>query len=437
MEREEKMGEKVMVIDGGGRGHALALALSRSPQVDEVICAPGNGGTWGIARNIPLHGRNIVDLADFAEKNNVGLTVVGEETPLALGIVNLFQFMGLPVFGPTQSAAGIEISKVFAKNLMAEAGIPTAPFRVFPGNQEGYENALAYVRRRGCLSVVKASGLAAGKGVRVCNTLEEEEQALKEMMLDRLYGSACDEVVIEDFIPDPEISYTTLWDGKKLLSFLSAQDNKAELDGGKGRNTGGMGAIAPVPWVTDKMMAEVKHKIAIPMLAALEEIGCPFSGCLYPGLKMTSAGPMVLEFNARPGDPETQVLMALLESDLFEVLKACVEGRLSEITLKWRKGYAVCVVMVSGGYPDKYEVGYPIYGIEEAEKVPSVTVMHAGTKYVNGQLVTSGGRVLGVTAVGDTLEESIKLAYTGVSRIHFKNAYWRKDIGKSALEGGF
>ncbi len=429
------MGENVLVIGYGGREHALAWKLKQSPKVETIYVAPGNGGTWEMLGNIPLHGRDVVELADFAEKHQVGLTIVGGEDALALGIVDLFQSRELPIFGPTKFSMTIEASKAFAKRLMSLAGIPTAPFEIFSGDQEGYEAALAYIRGHGCLSVIKASGLAAGKGVRVCNILEEEEQALREMMLDRVYGTACNEVVIEDFIPGPEVSIHALCDGNDFQLFPPSQDHKSVGDGDRGENTGGMGAVSPLSQINNADMAAF-NEIVRNILVAMEKYRFPFTGCLYPGFKMTPAGPQVLEVNGRFGDPETQVYMPLLKNDLFDVLKACVEGKLSEISLKWRQGFAVCVVMASGGYPGKYETGFPIYGIDEAEKIPGVTVFHAGTRYVGGQMVTSGGRVVGVTAVGDMLKEAIDLAYLGVRCIKFEGMHYRTDIGKKAMEGG-
>jgi phosphoribosylamine--glycine ligase len=422
---------KVLVVGSGGREHALVWKLKQSPRIDELFVAPGNGGTCDLAENVPIAANDIGGLVGFARKNGVDLTVVGPDDALALGIVDVFRRSGLRVFGPTQGAAQIEASKTFAKELMRRSGIPTAPFRTF----RDYDEALSYIRKHGAPIVIKASGLALGKGVYVCQTVGEAETALAEIMIKHAHKGAGDEVVIEDFLPGQEVSIHAFCDGKTAILFPTAQDHKPALDSDKGGNTGGMGTIAPLPWVTDETMHLVKRQIVKPTLEALDRCGRPFTGCLYPGLKMTPEGPMVLEFNARLGDPETQSYMRLLKTDLLEILEACVKGTLSDLTIEWSAGFAACVVLASGGYPGEYKKGLPISGIDEAERVPGVVVFHAGTRKVES-LETSGGRVLGITAVADTLQSALSRAYEAVSLIKFEGAHFRHDIGAKAMASG-
>jgi len=410
----------VLIIGSGGREHALAWKLAQSSHVGQLYVAPGNGGTHKVAENIPIDATDIVKLVCFAEKNAIDLTVVGPDDPLALGIVDAFQIQGLRIFGPTRAAAQIESSKAFAKKIMCNAGIPTAPFRVF----RAYEEALAYIREQGAPIVVKASGLAFGKGAYPCKTLEEAEAALAAIMLDRIHKNAGDEVVVEKFLDGQEISIHAFCDGKTSVLLPPAQDHKQM----RGKNTGGMGAIAPVSWVTDEMLQDIEQQIVQPTIDALTRHGRRFVGCLYPGLKMTKEGPKVLEFNARFGDPETQVYMRLLQTDLLDILEACVDGNLADLSIEWRQGFAVCVVLASLGYPDEYEKNIPIYGIREAERVPGVVVFHAGTHFTD-ELRTSGGRVLGVTATCNTLHEALDRAYEAVHCIKFEGMQYLEDIG--------
>jgi phosphoribosylamine---glycine ligase len=426
------MVSNVLIIGSGGREHALAWKLAQSPRVGKLYVAPGNGGTRDIAENITIEARNTKDLARLAKKNSIDLTIVGPEDPLALGIVDVFQSRGLRIFGPTRDAAQIEASKTFAKRLMRDNGIATAPFRIF----RKYESALEYVRKHGAPIVIKASGLALGKGAYPCKTLAKAEKALTEIMLDRVYKQAGNEVIVEEFLNGQEVSIHALCDGKTSILLPSAQDHKPIFDDDKGKNTGGMGTIAPVPWVTDQTLREVNVQIVRPTLQALAKNGKPFAGCLYPGLKMTDKGPKVLEFNVRFGDPETQSYVHLLKTDLLDVLDACVDGKLADLTAEWNSGFAVCIILASGGYPGKYKKEIPISGIGEAEKIPSVVVFHAGTMY-GDQLRTSGGRVLGVTATGDTLQEALDRAYKAVYCIKFKGMQFRKDIGAKAIAMGF
>jgi len=432
IERRKNMSSNILIIGSGGREHALAWKLAQSPRIGKLYVAPGNGGTRDVAENIAIEATDIKKLARFAENNSIDLTIVGPEDPLALGVVDVFQSRGLRIFGPTRDAAQIETSKAFAKRLMRDNGIATAPFRIF----RKHRNATEYVRKYGAPIVVKASGLAHGKGAYPCKTLAEAEKALTEIMLERVYKQAGNEVIVEEFLNGQEISIHALCDGKTSILFPAAQDHKPIFDGDKGKNTGGMGTIAPVPWVTDQILREINEQVVHTTLQALANKGKLFTGCLYPGLMVTDEGPKVLEFNARFGDPETQSYMRLLKTDLLDVLDACVDGKLTDLTVEWNSGFAVCVVLASRGYPGKYEKGIPISGIDEAEKVPSVVVFHAGTMY-SDKLRTSGGRVLGVTATGDTLQEALDLAYKAVDCIKFEGKQFRKDIGSKVITMGF
>lgn len=426
------MASNVLIIGGGGREHAFVWKLAQSPRIGKLYVAPGNGGTRDIAENISIEATDARGLARFAEKNSINLTVVGPDDPLALGVVDAFQSRGLRIFGPTRAAAQIEASKAFAKRLMRDNDIPTAPFKIF----RKYDNALKYVCKHGAPIVIKASGLAFGKGAYPCKTLAEAKKALTEIMLKRVYKQAGNEVIVEEFLEGQEISIHAFCDGKTSILLPAAQDHKQVFDGDRGKNTGGMGTIAPVPWITDQSLQEINKKIVQPTLQTLAKKGSSFTGCLYPGLKMTDEGPKVLEFNARFGDPETQSYMRLLKTDLLDVLDACVDGNLDELAIERHSGFSVCVVLASGGYPGNYKTGIPIFGIAAAEKIPGVIVFHAGTSF-DGELKTSGGRVLGVTAVGETLKETIDRAYEAVFCIRFKNMRYRKDIGAKAVAMGF
>src|SRR3989338_7871599 len=423
------MKTNVLIIGSGGREHALAGKIAQSPRIGKLYVAPGNGGTRQVAENIPIEATDIDGLVKFAEKNEIGLTVVGPDDPLALGVVDTFRLRGLRIFGPTRTAAEIESSKAFAKNLMSEANIPTATFKIF----SEYNKALSYVRERGAPIVVKASGLALGKGVYVCKTLAEAEGALAEIMVDYAHKEAGNEVVVEEFLDGQEISIHAFCDGKTFVLLPPAQDHKPIHDGDKGKNTGGMGTIAPVSWVSEDTLQTLGEQVVRPTLDALMKRGRRFSGLLYPGLKMTSNGPKVLEFNARFGDPETQSYMRLLKTDLLDILDACVDGKLADLAVEWNPGFAVCVVLASGGYPGKYKKGIPISGIGEAGKMPNVVIFHAGTTMYDGQLRTSGGRVLGVTATGDSLRAALDRAYEAVNFIKFNGKQYRKDIGAKAI----
>jgi len=426
MEKRETI--NVLIIGSGGREHALAWKLEQSPRIGKLYVAPGNGGTRQVAENIPIEANDIDGLVQFAEKNEIGLTVVGPDDPLSLGIVDAFQARGLRIFGPTRAATEIESSKAFAKNLMSEAGIPTAIFKIF----SEYDKALVYIREQGAPIVVKASGLALGKGVYVCKTLTQAEAALAEIMLDHIHKDAGNEVVVEEFLNGQEISIHAFCDGKTFTLLPPAQDHKPIHDGDEGKNTGGMGTIAPVLWVSADTLQTLGEQVVRPTLDALAKRGRQFSGLLYPGLKMTTNGPRVLEFNARFGDPETQSYMRLLKTDLFDILDACVDGTLAKLAIEWHSGFATCVVIASGGYPDEYKKGVPIRGVADAEHVPDVVVFHAGTSF-DGELKTSGGRVLGVTAIGTTLREALDRAYEATQQIQFEGMQYRRDIGAKAL----
>ena len=422
------MGKRVLLVDGGGRGTALAQKIYQSPHLERLFVAPGNAGTSEIANNIPIEATDVEGLLEFALRAKIDLTVVGQDESLALGIVDTFQAKKLRTFGPTKAAAEIEWSKVFSKRLMSRCGVLTAPYTVlhephsaFPWLQERFNSG-------GKAAVLKPDGLAFGKGAYICKTYAKAEQAIIKLMVNRIHGKAGEYVVAEDFVDGQEVSIHSFCDGHSFSLFPAAQDHKQIFDGDRGPMTGGMGAIAPVPWFDDQ--AFVSNEIVSPILTALRVRGRPFSGCLFPGLK----GRHVLEFNARFGDPETQVYMQLLKTDILEILEACVDGRLHEIKIEWNPGFAACIVLTSAGYPSpNYKKGVPITGIEDAESLSDVVVFHAGTKYVDGQLVTSGGRVLGVTAVGQTLQEAVDRAYMAVSFISFEGMHYRRDIGTKAL----
>ena len=423
------MASKVLVIGNGGREHALAWKLAQSPRVGKLYIAPGNGGTRELGENVEIGPVDIKRLVRLAQEKSIDLTVVGSEDLLALGIVDVFRSRGLRIFGPTRAGAKIEWSKVFAKRLMLEQNVPTAPFRIC----RKFERALDYVRKRGAPIVIKASGLAFGKGVYVCKTIFEAEEALAEIMLKHVHEDAGKEVVIEEFLEGQEVSIHAFCDGKTSVLLPTAQDHKTIYEDDKGKNTGGMGTITPLPWVTAEMLQGIKQQIINPTLGALFERGTPFVGCLYPGLKITQTGPKTLEFNARLGDPETQSYMRLLKTDLLDIFNACVDGKLDQLTVEWQPGFAVCVILASAGYPGKDTKEVPISGISEAEKVSGVVVFHAGTMYVNNQVLTSGGRVLGVTAVGKTPQEALSRAYEAVLYVKFRGMRYRKDIGVKVI----
>jgi phosphoribosylamine---glycine ligase len=421
---------KTLIIGQGGREHVLAWKLAQSPLVTEVFCAPGNAGTAAEARNVPLSATDIPAIVQFAKREKIGLTVVGPEAPLVLGLADALEGEGLKVFGPSQKAAELEGSKTFSKNLMRQAGVPTAEYQSFTN----FEDAIGYVEDRSEKPlVVKADGLAAGKGVTVCANKDEAVAAIREIMQQRAYGDAGSRIVVEECLFGQEVSILAIVDGKNILPLDSSQDHKRAYDDDMGPNTGGMGAYSPAPIVSAEAMALIDEKILVPTVHNLRKVGRPFKGILYAGLMMTNQGPRVLEYNVRFGDPEAQPVLMRLKSDLAEVLLAACEGRLNKLPpLEWDPRPAVCVVMASEGYPGDYEKGKVIRGLAEADALEGVKVFHAGTRLVEGEVRTDGGRVLGVTAIGDDLAHAKLRAYQAVKKIRWDGAWCRKDISDKA-----
>jgi phosphoribosylamine---glycine ligase len=416
----------VLIVGSGGREHALAWSLARSRQVDHVFIAPGNAGTQAVGTNIAISVEDIPALLNFAQEREVNLTIVGPEAPLAAGIVDAFQAWGLRVFGPTQAAARLESSKAFAKSFMVEHSIPTAAYAAFTD----YEEAMEYVAALKGPCVVKADGLAAGKGVIMCDTTEQAQAALKVMMQDRAFGESGSTVVIEERLTGPEISILAFCDGKTVVPMPPARDHKRAFDGDMGPNTGGMGVYAPLPDISSDFRDEIRRSVLQPVVSGMARRGTPYVGVLYAGLMLTPDGLRVLEFNCRFGDPETEAILPLLESDLFEIFMACTEQQLGKIGVHWRPGACATVVLAAPGYPEAYPKGLPITGVDEANAHDEVVVFHAGTARNKGQLVTSGGRVLAVSATGGDLEAALKRAYSAVETIHFDGMHYRRDIGK-------
>ena len=416
----------ILIIGGGGREHAIAWKLKQSPKVSTVYIAPGNAGTKEIGENINITIKNHDEVLQVIKEKNIEFVIVTPDDVLASGLVDYLETAGIKAFGPTKAAAKIEWSKSFAKELMMEECIPTARFSVFTE----YEKAKEYIKKQSLPIVIKADGLALGKGVIIAQTLNEAEKALKKIMLEKTFGKAGNEIVIEEYLEGQEISIHVFCDGETAILFPPSQDHKQIYDGGVGPNTGGMGTIAPVPWVTDTMMKEISEKIVNPVLAGLKKRGRIFKGVLYPGLIITKDGPKVIEFNARFGDPETQSYMRLLKSDLLDILLGCTNGNLSNIPIEWSDKHACCITLASGGYPGLYKKGVQIKGIKNAEK-GSVFLFHAGTKSENNKIVTNGGRVLSITAIGNALDDALSNAYDTIDKIHFESMQFRKDIGKS------
>jgi phosphoribosylamine--glycine ligase len=425
---------KVLVIGKGGREHALVWKIAQSPRVDRVYCAPGNAGTAEDGINVSIEATDFDGLLKFVKKEGIGLTVVGPEDPLALGIVDAFQKVGQRIFGPSKLAAELEASKVFAKKLMRHADVPTAEFRVC----DHPDIARHFVQTREYPVVVKADGLAAGKGVIVCNSTDDAMDAINRVMVKEEFGpTAGRQVVIEKRLEGEELSLLALVCGRAIMPLEPTQDHKAALDGDQGPNTGGMGAYCPAPLGSTKLLQEVDTSILVPIVHALKRGRRPFRGVLYAGLMVTNQGPRVLEFNCRFGDPETQPLLMRLKTDLVDLLEAVVDDQLGEFTedkLQWDPRPAVCVVMASQGYPASFARGKVIGGLDEAAKLPDVKVFHAGTKLDGGVVVTDGGRVLGVTALGETVAAAKQKAYEAVEKIHFQGAHYRRDIGDKAIE---
>ena len=417
---------RVLVVGGGGREHALAWKIAQSPLVKKVYCAPGNAGTASVAENIEIPADNVNALLQLATVTGIGRTVVGPEQALVKGIVDSFEESGLRVFGPSQRAAEIEGSKVFCKDLMKKYGIPTARYESFDSPDQ-----VKLFTKEDEPVVVKASGLAAGKGVILCSNGEEARSAVQSIMQEKAFGNAGNQVVIEEFLTGQEVSLLAFTDGKTVLPLDSAQDHKAAFDGDKGPNTGGMGAYSPTPIFTDELKQQVIDEILIPTVRAMAKENRYYRGILYAGLMLTESGPKVLEFNARFGDPETQPIMMRIKSDIVPIFEACIDGTLSTQTLQWKQEPTDCVVMAAKGYPNSYEKGKEITGLSLNDNQQAV-VFHAGTKLENGKVLTDGGRVLGVTAMGSDINEAIKNAYSAVDKIKWDGIHYRKDIGNKA-----
>ena len=416
----------VLIVGGGGREHALAWKIKQSPKIKKIFVAPGNAGTSTLAENIEINTSK--EIIRWLKLNPVDLVVVGPDSYLAEGIVDEIEELKIPVFGPTKAAAEIEWSKVFAKEFMKEEGIPTAKYQVFTELEE----AKQYLKQQGFPLVIKAGGLAMGKGVTVALNLNEANQFLFKIMSEKVFGEAGNEVIIEEYLEGKEISVHAFCDGETAIIFPPAQDHKRILEDDKGPNTGGMGTVTPVPGISEEEMEEIKNKIVIPTITALKKRGRPFKGLLFPGIMITKGGPKVIEYNARFGDPETQVYLRILQSDLLEILLACVRGDLKSQKVEWSTKSAACVVCASWGYPGDYEKGKVIYGLDRVVDEDAV-IFQAGTKNAEDQIVTNGGRVLGVTAVGDNLKEALAKAYASVKQVFFEGMKYRKDIGKKLM----
>ncbi len=423
---------KILVIGSGGREHALVWKIAQDERVSKIYAAPGNGGTACEEKceNINIKASDIKSLINFAKENNIDLTVVGPEDPLSLGIVNEFEKEGLLIFGPNKDAAQMEASKAFAKDVMTKAGIATADYEKY----NNYDDAVAYIRKKGAPIVVKADGLAAGKGVTIALSLEEAENAVKEIFIDKIFGEANSTVVIEDFMEGEEATYLAVTDGENVIPLSVSQDHKRVYDNDEGPNTGGMGAYAPAPICNDEKLKRVTNEIAKPMIDELKKRGIIYKGVIYAGLMINGESIKVVEFNARFGDPECQVVLSRIESGFLDALLGAAKGNLKGINIVNKNMTATCVIMISGGYPKEYKTGYEITGINEADEIENIKVFHAGTKTENGKILTSGGRVLCITAVGKDLPSSIQKAYEGVSKISFKDMAFRKDIGKKGLK---
>lgn len=422
---------KVLIVGSGGREHAIAWSVAKSPKVDKIYCAPGNAGISEYAECVDIGAMEFEKLADFAEKNSVDLTIIGMDDPLVGGVVDVFEARGLKVFGPRKNAAILEGSKAFSKDLMKKYGIPTAGYENFDDPQK----ALDYLHIQAKFPIVlKADGLALGKGVLICNTLEEAEAGVKEIMEDKKFGSAGNTMVIEEFMTGREVSVLSFVDGKTIRPMTSAQDHKRAKDGDQGLNTGGMGTFSPSPFYTEEVDKFCKEHIYQATVDAMAAEGRPFTGIIFFGLMLTADGPKVLEYNARFGDPEAQVVLPRMKTDIIEVMEACVNGTLDQVDLEFEDNAAVCVVLASDGYPVKYEKGIPMHGFENFKDKEGYYCFHAGTKFKDGEIVTNGGRVLGVTATGKDLKEARKNAYEATDWIQFANKYMRHDIGKAIDE---
>lgn len=428
---------KILTVGGGGREHAIITALSRSPKVDKLYAAPGNGGISTLAECFPVKATDIDGMVEFAKKLNPDYVFVAPDDPLVMGMVDALNKAGFKTFGPKANAAILEGSKVFSKALMKKYGIPTAEYETFTDA----DKAIAYIKEKNSYpAVIKCDGLALGKGVIIAEDFEQAETAVKSMLLDGKFGKSGSEIVIEEYLTGPEVTVLAFTDGKTVKPMVSSMDHKRAYDGDKGLNTGGMGTIAPNPLYTPEKQAECMEKIFLPTIRAMEKEGRPFKGCLYFGLMLTPKGARVIEYNCRFGDPETQVVLPLLETDLVDIMEAVWEERLADLEVKWSDKACACVVMASGGYPEKYETGKEILGLDAKGQYEGVYVYHAGTKVEDVypdktvKFLTAGGRVLGVTATGDDLRTALDKAYSAVKGIDFEKAHYRTDIGKRALE---
>ena len=423
---------KILVIGGGGREHAVRRALRKSPKAAEIYALPGNGGIAADAVCVPGSATDIEGAVDFAREAGIDFAVVTPDDPLCLGMADALEHIGVPAFGPSKAAAQIEGSKVFAKGLMKKYGIPTAAYEVF----DDFDAAMAYIEAAPLPLVVKADGLALGKGVTVAMSREEARAAVRAAMQERVFGESGARLVIEEYLEGPEVSVLSFTDGVTLVPMLASMDHKRALDGDEGPNTGGMGAICPNPHYTPEAAAECMEKIFLPTMRAMNAEGRTFRGCLYFGLMLTKDGPKVIEYNCRFGDPETQAVLPLLETDLLDIMEATAAGRLSEVSVKWSSDSSCCLILASGGYPKAYKKGLPISGLDEKGRLPdgSAEVFHAGTKLEDGKYFTNGGRVLGVTATAPTLAEAVKRAYAAAENISFEGLHKRMDIGARALK---
>lgn len=421
---------KVLVVGGGGREHALIRKIKESSKVDEIFCTPGNGGISYDAKCFDVSATDIDGVVDLAKKLSVDLVVVAPDDPLVAGMVDALNDAGFKTFGPRANAAIIEGSKVFSKELMQKYNIPTAEYKVF----DNANDAVEYIKEKNEFpTVIKADGLALGKGVIIPENLDDAVAGVKEIMEDKIFGASGNNIVVEEFLTGPEVSVLAFTDGKCVKPMVSSMDHKRALDGDKGLNTGGMGTVSPNPYYTEEVAAECMDKIFMPTINAMNQEGRTFKGCLYFGLMITPKGPKVIEYNCRFGDPETQVVLPRLKTDIIDIFEAINNETLSELDIEWSEKACACVIMASGGYPKSYKKGVEITGLTSGQ-LDGVTVYHAGTKIENDKLVTSGGRVLGVTALGDSLADALKKSYEAVENIHFDNAHYRKDIGKRALE---
>lgn len=421
---------KVLVVGSGGREHAVIRALSKNKSIDEIICAPGNGGIASLAACVNIGATDVDGMVDYAKNNGVDFCVVTPDDPLALGMVDAMEAAGIPSFGPNRKAAQIEASKVFAKGLMKKYGIPTAAYEVFTDPAD----VLAYLQKRNTWpAVIKADGLALGKGVLIAQNEEEAEAAVKELMVDKKFGASGNEVVVEEFMEGPEVSVLSFTDGHVIVPMVSSMDHKRVNDNDEGLNTGGMGTIAPSPVYTPKIAKECMEKIFVPTMHAMNKEGRTFRGVLYFGLMLTKDGPKVVEYNCRFGDPETQVVLPLLKTDLFTIMRAVHDEKLADLDIEWSDEAAACIMEASGGYPESYKKGYEIHGLDEKGQHPGVYVYHSGTKKENGKFYTNGGRVLGIMATGSDLKEALAKAYEAVDEIGFEDMHYRHDIGKRVL----